>query len=49
VKGSSPYYSPSYSVAGVHPTIQSKVQNLASEDPGPAGDPRASCTSGIAN
>ena len=49
VKGSSPYYSQSHSVAGVHPTIQAKVQNLASEDPGPAGDPRASCTGGTAN
>ena len=32
-----------------NPTIQAKVQNLASEDPGPAGDRRASCTGGQTN
>ena len=45
VKGSSPYYSPSYSVKGLHPAVQSKLQNLAAEESGPSGDPRSTCTS----
>ena len=48
VKGSSPYYGPSYSVPGMHAAVQGRMQNLASEDPGPA-DPRASCMAGAAN
>jgi hypothetical protein len=43
VKGSSPYYAPSYSVKGMHTAVQGKVQNLASEDAAPNGDPRATC------
>jgi hypothetical protein len=44
VKGSSPYYSQSNGVKGMHPAVQDKMQNLAAEDTEPVGDPRASCS-----